>query len=123
MSAVGEKREVQTQDAKAALEELRSIARVEGEAVLRPFIDAHPGFFATLAERLRESKRRHSEIAGVDIVGEVDPEEGYPLVGVELVMSASPERAHGIMNALLDEWVHEMDLEAPLELEVMAKPT
>ena len=115
------RREVEVRDAKAALEELRSVASIEGEELLRPFIDADPGFFATLAERLRESMRRHSEIARVEIEVGVDPEEGYPFVQAGLIMDTSPERACAVLSALLDESLQDLHPQAPLELEAVLR--
>ena len=123
VSVVAGRREVEVRDAKAALEELRSVASIEGEELLRPFIDADPGFFATLAERLRESMRRHSEIARVEIEVGVDPEEGYVYVGVNLMMRAPLERIHDIRSALFHAWLKDLYREAPLALEVIARPT
>jgi len=120
--SVAEDREVQVRDASAALDELRGIAVVEGEQILRPFVDSDPGFFTALADRLREAMQRYSEIARIDIEGEVDPDEGYPLIGVELAMAASPQRAHEIMDALFDDSLQDLYSQAPLELEVIAKP-
>ncbi len=119
---MAEDREVEVRDTTAGLEELRRIGTVEGEEILRPFSESTPEFFVKLAEGLEGTMRRYSEIVGIEMQGGVDPEEGYVYLGVGLIMSASVERACEIMDALPDVWLHDLSLQAPLELEVVARP-
>jgi len=114
-------REVEVREGIAALEELRRVAVIEGEQILRPFVDSDPAFFTALADRLREALHRYSEIERTGIRADADPEEGYPFVQVELTMNASSERACEVLGAFFDECLGDLYPEPPLELEVVLR--